>query len=172
MKRITQKGKKVDLCGSSCYVGVDVHKTTYYVALLNEDGLRREFSTPADPHGLLSQLKEMRIEVLSLAHETGPTGFGLAWACQERGVPVLVAAASKISRPVSAGGKSDRLDAMKLAEFLAKGILKSVAIPNFYGRIRSRTNLAQKAIVAVARKLLTVIWRVAVENRAYRPISQ
>lgn len=356
MKRITQKCKKVDLFGSRCYVGADVHKSTYYVALLSENGLRQEFSTPADPYGFLSKIKEMGIEVLSLAHETGPTGFGLAWACQECGVPVLVAAASKIPRPVSVGGKTDRLDAMKLSEFLAKGILKSVAIPtrdeyafremerrrqqlisrrakvkqniksfllkngfsscvevkswsraevealkklemgniylrtalasyireleylsteiqslkqtlaseairqgkgemirnlrtipgvgetvahtfaaeifrperferaeeicayvglapiisqsgqgqakaylrrvgqnylrsilveaawvavgrdkyfrDFYGRIRSRTNLAQKAIVAVARKLLTVIWRIAVENRVYRPISQ
>lgn len=129
MKRIAQKREKVDLSGSRCYVGVDVHKITYYVALLSEEGLRLEFSTPADPHGLLSKLSEMGVEILSLAHETGPTGFGLAWTCQELEVPVVVAGASKIPRPVSAGGKTDRLDAMKLAEFLAKGMLKSVAIP-------------------------------------------
>lgn len=129
MKKIAQKRQKVELFGSRCYVGVDVHKITYYVALLNEDGLRLEFSTPAEPHGLLSKLSEMGLEILSLAHETGPTGFGLAWLCQELGVPVVVAAASKIPRPVSLGGKTDRLDAMKLAEFLAKGILKTVAIP-------------------------------------------
>lgn len=42
---------------------------------------------------------------------------------------------------------------------------------DFYAKIRSRTNLPQKAIAAVARKLLIVIWRVAVENRAYRPAA-
>lgn len=129
MKRITQKKKKVELSGSRCYVGVDVHKVTYYVALLSEAGARLQFSTPADPRGLLSKLNEMGVEILSLAHETGPTGYGLAWACQELGVPIVAAAASKIPRPVSAGGKTDRLDAMKLAEFLAKGMLKSVGIP-------------------------------------------
>ena len=129
MKRTAQKKKKVELSGSRCYVGVDAHKVTYYVALLSEEGARLQFSTPADPHGLLSKLNEMGVEVLSLAHETGPTGYGLAWAGQELGVPVLVAPASKIPRPVSAGGKTDRLDAMKLAGFLAKGMLKSVAIP-------------------------------------------
>jgi transposase len=129
MKRIAQKQKKVDLSGSRCYVGVDVHKSTYYVALLSEDGNRLQFSTPSDPRGLLAKLNDMGVTILSLAHETGPTGYGLAWACQEAGVPVVVAATSKIPRPVSAGGKTDRLDAMKLVEFLAKGMLKSVTIP-------------------------------------------
>jgi transposase len=129
MKRIAQMQKKVDLSGSRCYVGVDVHKSAYYVALLSEDGERLQFSTPADPHGLLDKLNEMGVVILSLAHETGPTGYGLAWACQELGIQIVVAATSKIPRPISAGGKTDRLDAMKLAEFLAKGMLKSVTIP-------------------------------------------
>lgn len=129
MVRIAQKRRNVDVTGRRCYVGVDVHKATYYVALLSEEGLRLEFSTPADPHGLLSKLNDLGVEIISLAHETGPTGYGLAWACQELGVSVVVAAASKIPRPIAASGKTDRLDAMKLAEFLAKGMLKSVAIP-------------------------------------------
>lgn len=42
---------------------------------------------------------------------------------------------------------------------------------DFYARIRSKTNLPQKAIVAVARKLLIIIWRVGVvENRVYTPV--
>ena len=38
MKKIAQKRKKVELSGSHCFIGVDVHKTTYYVALLSEEG--------------------------------------------------------------------------------------------------------------------------------------
>ena len=57
MKRIAQKRQNVQMSGRRCYIGVDVHKTTYYVALLSEEGLRLEFSTPADPHGLLSKLR-------------------------------------------------------------------------------------------------------------------
>ena len=36
-----------------------------------------------------------------------------------------------------------------------------------YRRILSRTGLAQKAIVAVARRLLTLLWRLCIENRMY-----
>jgi transposase len=39
---------------------------------------------------------------------------------------------------------------------------------DFYNRIRNNTGLSQKAITAVARKLLVLIWRIAIEGRAYR----
>jgi transposase len=42
---------------------------------------------------------------------------------------------------------------------------------NFYNRIRNGTKLQQKAIVAVARKLLVLIWRIAIEGRAYKPVT-
>lgn len=67
--------------------------------------------------------------IKALAYESGPTGYGLAWACQEMGIPVLVAAPSRIPRPVSKTGKTDRLDSMKLAEFLARDMIKGIAIP-------------------------------------------
>ncbi|EHJ48853.1 transposase IS116/IS110/IS902 family protein [Solidesulfovibrio carbinoliphilus subsp. oakridgensis] len=40
---------------------------------------------------------------------------------------------------------------------------------NLYGRIVSRTNVPQKAIVAVARKLAIILWRLSLEKRAYEP---
>ena len=131
MKKVSKKTGPVELTGRCCYVGVDVHKATYYVSILAEDGTRREFSTSADPDALLyTLLSKMGVHVLCLAHESGPTGYGLAWACQEAGVPVIVAASSRIARPIAASGKTDRLDCMKLADYLAKNMLKSIAIPN------------------------------------------
>jgi transposase len=42
---------------------------------------------------------------------------------------------------------------------------------DFYNHIRNRTGMTQKAITAVARKLLVLIWRVAIEGRPYRPAA-
>lgn len=42
---------------------------------------------------------------------------------------MIVAAPSKIPRSVSPGAKCERLDCLKLAEYAAKGMLKSIAIP-------------------------------------------
>jgi len=130
MKKVTQSTRKVELKGADCYIGVDVHKLTYYAAILTTGGQSVEFSCPANPVGFISQLKDMKIKILGLAYESGPTGYELAWKCQEAGLPVMVAAASKIPRPIIAGGKTDRLDGLKLAEYLAKGILKGLTIPS------------------------------------------
>jgi hypothetical protein len=38
-------------------------------------------------------------------------------------------------------------------------------------KIRTKTGLFAKGLVALARKLLVLLWRVAVENRPYRSAS-
>jgi transposase len=111
-KRSERKRGQINFDGKVCWIGVDVHKSSYAVAILCEDG----------------QLK-MGMSIKALTYESGPTGYGLAWACQESGIPVLVAAPSRIPRPVSKTGKTDRLDSMKLVEFLARDMLKGIAIP-------------------------------------------
>ena len=125
-----KKREQVNFSGKACWVGVDVHKLTYAVAILDEDGQRLEFSTPAEPKKFLLQLMKMGMTIKVLAYESGPTGYGLAWACQEMGIGVLVAAPSRIPRPVSKTGKTDRLDSMKLVEFLARDMLKGIAVPS------------------------------------------
>lgn len=125
-----EKREQVNFQDKACWIGVDVHKVSYAVAILDEDGQRLEFSTPAEPRRLLLRLSKMGITVKALAYESGPTGYGLAWVCQEAGIPVLVAAPSRIPRPVSKTGKTDRLDSMKLAEFLVRDMLKGIAIPS------------------------------------------
>lgn len=76
MKRIAQKRKNIEMSGRCCYVGVDVHKVTYYVALLSEEGLRLEFSTPADPYGLLSKLNGLGV--------TGLAYPGIFWCARSK----------------------------------------------------------------------------------------
>ena len=39
----------------------------------------------------------------------------------------------------------------------------------YYNRILSHCGLSQKAIVALARKLAVIMWRIILENRPYRP---
>lgn len=39
----------------------------------------------------------------------------------------------------------------------------------YYARMLYNTGLAQKAIIAVARKLAIILWRLVCEGRAYRP---
>jgi transposase len=79
---------------------------------------------------LVDQIKQLGVRIGAVAYEAGPTGFSLARSLRAAGVNVIVAAPSRIPRPVTAGAKSDRLDCIKLSAYAAKGMLKTIAIPS------------------------------------------
>jgi transposase len=64
-----------------------------------------------------------------VVYEAGPTGFGLARTLLAANITCIVAAPSKVPRPATNGVKTDRLDCLKLAEYGAKGMVKSITIP-------------------------------------------
>lgn len=115
--------------GGVCFVGVDVHKRSYSVALLRPDGLERCWRMPASPGVLTSLLSSLGIRIGAVCYEAGPTGFGLARHLERAGIRVLVAAPSRIPRPVAATNKTDGLDCVKLAEYAASGLVRGIAIP-------------------------------------------
>lgn len=112
------------------WVGADVHKRSYHIALYRVDGKVQTFVCPACPSVLLEKLQSLNITIASLVYEAGPTGFSLARMIQSGGINVIVAAPSRIPRPVLHGAKTDRLDCIKLAEYAAKGMIKPIAVPN------------------------------------------
>jgi len=70
-----EKRGRVNFDGKACWVSVDVHKASYAVAILDEEGQRLEFSTPAEPRKLLLQLLDMGMTIKALAYESGPTSM-------------------------------------------------------------------------------------------------
>ncbi|WP_245613587.1 IS110 family transposase [Pelobacter seleniigenes] len=112
------------------WIGLDVHKRSYHVALLRADDKAFAFTTVANPEVFVKQLSQLNIQVAGVAYEAGPTGFSLARALQATGFPVTVAAPSKIPRSVSPGSKTDRLDCLKLAHYCSKGLIRPIAVPS------------------------------------------
>jgi len=111
------------------WVGVDVHKKTFSVALLRSDGMIKDWSSPAEIARLTQTLSSLPVEIGAVCYEAGPTGFGLARSLRAAGIKVIVAAPSRIPRPVSPTNKTDSLDCRKLAEYAASGLIGSIAIP-------------------------------------------
>ena len=116
--------------GVDIWVGVDVHKRSYSVAMLSANGVIHTYHTKADNQALIEQFKLRGIKVTLLVYEAGFTGFTLARACQQAGVPVMVVSPNKIPRSPSATPKSDSIDCRQLALLAAKGLLKPIAIPS------------------------------------------
>jgi transposase len=111
------------------WIGVDVHKRSYHIALLRADSKTMTLTSTASPEAFVAQLRRLNILVAGVAYEAGPTGFSLARALLAENIPVTVAAPSKIPRSVSAGSKTDRLDCLKLAHDASKGLIRPIAIP-------------------------------------------
>ena len=112
------------------WIGADVHKKSYSIALRRADDRFLTWTCSASPDLLVDLIKRLGVQIGAVAYEAGPTGFGLARALRSVGIHVIVAAPSRIPRPVTAGAKSDRLDCIKLSAYAAKGMLKSIAIPS------------------------------------------
>lgn len=111
------------------WVGVDVHKRSFSVALLRADGMIKSWTCPSDINVLTQTLLSLPARIGAVCYEAGPTGFGLARSLESAGIRVVVAAPSRIPRPVAATNKTDSLDCRKLAGLVASGLIHSIAIP-------------------------------------------
>jgi transposase len=112
------------------FMGIDVHKRSYHLAIRRVDGKTVTLVCPADPSGLVGVIQRLCIKVGSIAYEAGPTGFGLARVLRKAGMKTLIAAPSRIPRAVTSGAKTDRLDYLRLADYAARGMIRSIAIPS------------------------------------------
>jgi transposase len=110
-------------------VGLDVHARSVVacgIDTVTGELLRRRLC-PAHGEvlGWLSQLPGP----VAVVYEAGPSGFGLARAVRAAGVRCEVAAPSKLQRPAGDRVKTDKLDAVWLANLNERGMLRASFIP-------------------------------------------
>ncbi len=112
------------------FIGIDVHKKSYHVALFLNDAPAIDFVMPAKKEQLSQKLKASVAALKKIVYETGPTGYSLARHMDKERLPVCVIATSRIPRSSAGEDKTDKLDSRRLAQYAAKGLLKSVAVPS------------------------------------------
>lgn len=131
MSRIARTPKiRKDTFSGSLFVGVDVHKKSYSVSIIDEVGKETTFSMTAEPLELVKKLTLTGCSVKQIAYEAGPCGFGLCRTLRANGFPTTVVAPTRMPRPITRTGKTDSLDSYKLAEYAARGLLAPVSVPN------------------------------------------
>jgi len=111
------------------FVGVDVHKKSYHVALFLNDMPAIDFRMGAEPKQLNKKLEPMACSIKDIVYEAGPTGYGLARDLRKNKLPANVVATSRIPRPSGGDDKTDKLDSRKLAQYAAKSMLRPITIP-------------------------------------------
>jgi len=117
---------------SNLFVGVDVHKRSYAVAVFSPEHrmIIDEFAMPADVQQLVRILSNVREKLTLCVYEAGFTGFALARALTNAHIEAGVVSPASIPRNRSQDTKTDRIDAAKLAEYAANGQLKFANVLN------------------------------------------
>jgi transposase len=132
-KRLSKKEswfkKNIFSTKDEIYIGVDVHKRHYHVAIWHNGRIGCLYSMSSDNDKLLRDIQPLRSSLKNIVYEAGPTGYGLVRLLRSANFPAEVVAVSKTPRMTDTSAKTDRLDCKQLAEYAAKGLLTFVAIP-------------------------------------------
>lgn len=119
--------------GSITWVGIDAHKKTLAVAVLGPKGQREEFTVENEPRAVRQLAKRLKRDAkgheVRACYEAGPCGYVLQRQLEGDGVVCEVIAPSLIPRKPGERIKTDRRDALKLAELQRAGVLTTVAPP-------------------------------------------
>jgi transposase len=119
-----------DYTGKTLFVGVDVHKKTYSVAVYCEGVLVKRDTMIAKPEQLIAYLRKyFPGALIKSAYEAGFCGLHLHRALLEAGIENIVVHASSIEINSRDRVKTDKRDALKIAVQLSVGRLKGIHIP-------------------------------------------
>ncbi|WP_454118059.1 IS110 family transposase [Microbacterium lacticum] len=111
-------------------VGLDVHARSVVAAAIDErtgELVQRRMGSSTEE--IVAWVTGLPGPVAA-TYEAGPTGFGLARALTAAGVRCVVAAPSKLQRPVGDRVKTDARDAVHLARLLRLGEIVEVVVPS------------------------------------------
>jgi transposase len=116
------------------FVGLDVHARRISVAVA-EEGARgevRSLGEIANSEDAIAKLMKRvgEKERLRVCYEAGPTGYALYWQLSKMGIECQVIAPSLIPKKPGDRVKTNRLDAMKLAQCHRSGDLTEVWVPD------------------------------------------
>ena len=114
------------------YVGLDVHQDSITVAILAPGNSRPEVfkrgTTPANQAELIRELGRRSPRGLHVCYEAGPTGYALQRRFAKKRIRCDVIAPSLIPIKPGARIKTDKRDAIKLAELLRDGQLTKLVV--------------------------------------------
>src|SRR5271157_1464146 len=140
--------KQNTLKGKSLFVGIDLHKLQWHVTVRTVDVDLFSGSIPGTWDALRKLLERYPETSLQTVYEAGYFGFWLHDKLVEYGAQCIVTPPSLL--PVESGNrvKTDRRDSRKLAQLLAKGILKRVWVPSAEERFHRQVIRRRRQLIS------------------------
>lgn len=121
---------KISFKGQKIFVGIDVHKDSWRVAVAPEVGVVRGHSQKPSAKELFDFLNRHYPDGdYHAVYESGFSGFSTYYALQEAGIDCIVIHAADVpTTQYDETMKTDKIDAAKLARSLKAGLLKGIYI--------------------------------------------
>lgn len=128
----TKVKNKVDFADKQLYVGIDVHKKRWQVAVFYEGLILSNDNIAADATELITYLhKHYACASFSCVYECGAFGYALCRSLWAAGMECIVVNPADIpGTDKERRSKTDPIDARKMARSLASGMLEGVHVPS------------------------------------------
>lgn len=113
------------------FIGLDVDLKSYVVNIKDHEFMNRLIKIPANPEAFGNYVQKVYngCKVIC-AYEVGPTGYGLHDHLALRDIPCLLVSPLSIPKAGNERVKTNRLDALKIAQHLKNGDLKPIRVPD------------------------------------------
>jgi transposase len=112
------------------FIGLDLHKKTWNLTARCEGMLIKYWTMPASKEKLVTSLSTLFPGAsFVLAYEAGCFGYWIYDYLVDHGIKTIITPPNLIPKEDTQRVKTDRIDSRKLANYLEKGLLKAVAVP-------------------------------------------
>lgn len=139
---------KISFKGQKIFIGIDVHKKNWQVAVLTEAGNVKRVPLHASAKELFDFLHKNYPDGTYLAvYESGFSGFATYYALKEYGIDCIVVHAADVpTTQYEEAMKTDRIDAEKLARSLKSGSIRGIYI-------REKDNIDDRAVIRIRKTI-------------------
>ena len=140
---------KISFKGQKIFIGIDVHKKNWDVAIAPEIGIVKRHPQKASAKELFDFLKKHYPDGDYLAvYESGFSGFSTYYALKDVGInSIVIHAADVPTTQYEEVMKTDKIDSIKLVRSLKAGLLKGIYV-------RERENIDDRSVVRIRKTIL------------------
>jgi transposase len=131
------------------FIGLDVDKSSYSFTVCDNEHMTKSKRIPSHPEHLCNYIqKTFPGRKVICAYEAGPTGFDLHDFLQANGIDCLIIAPASIPKAANDRVKNNRIDSLKITDYLMSSKMKSIRVPQGPYRelrhlLKSRENAAR-----------------------------
>lgn len=140
---------KISFNGQKIFIGIDVHKKNWEVAIAPEIGNVKRHSQKASAVELFDFLKKHYPDGdYQAVYESGFSGFSTYYALKEAGINCMVIHAADVpTTQYEEIMKTDKVDSVKLVRSLKAGLLKGIYI-------REKENIDDRSVIRIRKTIL------------------